>query len=449
MRQVERTLAAMAARAATPAIHWKGLETSYQELSELTRSWSKRLDSLNVRAGTVCGLLGDYSPQYCAALLALMAAGAVVAPLGQLRRSQVAEYAELASMRVLIEVRGGFDPDIEPLASPTPAVPLLDTFRERRHAGLIVFTSGSSGRPKGILHDCEAVLAKFESPRPAYRTLLFLLPDHFGGFNTLMSVFSYGGTAVVPDARTPEAVCRAIEDARAELLPVTPTFLNLLRASGTYVDFDLSSVKLVTYGTEVMPESTLQKVLGIFPNARFQQTYGLSELGVLRSRSRDSGSVWVKLGGEGFETRVVNGTLHVRSRSAMVGYLNAENPIDADGWMDTGDTVEVQGEYVRVLGRRSDVINVGGQKVFPQEVEELLLRAPHVTEAVVYAESHPLLGKVVAARISLDRPEPLLALKTRLRKFCLERLPSYKVPVRISIEGAESLMGERGKKIRP
>jgi acyl-CoA synthetase (AMP-forming)/AMP-acid ligase II len=331
-------------------------------------------------------------------------------------------------------------------AGTTPA--LIETFLERGHAGLVVFTSGSTGKPKGILHDCERVVKKFAEPRRAYRTLLFLLFDHFGGFNTLMAVLSYGGTMVMPSERTPREVARIVEAGRVELLPVTPTLLNLLLASGAAAEHDLSSVKLITYGTEVMPEATLRAIAKVAPQARLQQTYGLSELGVLRSKSRDSESLWVKVGGPGFETRVVDGILEVRSESAMVGYLNAPDPFDEDGWMSTGDRVEQDGEYFRILGRESEIINVGGQKVFPAEVETVLLEASNIDDVTVYGEEHRLMGAVVMARVSLHREEDPAALRSRLRKHCLAKLQPYKVPVRFQVTD-ESQHNLRYKKVRP
>ena len=89
---------------------------------------------------------------------------------------------------------------------------------------------------------------------------------------------------------------------------------------------DLSSLELVTYGTEVMPEATLRRLAEVLPGVRLQQTYGLSELGILRSKSRDDRSTWVRLGGEGYELRVRDGLLEVKAHSAMLGYLNAPSP---------------------------------------------------------------------------------------------------------------------------
>ena len=131
----------------------------------------------------------------------------------------------------------------------------------------------------------------------------------------------------------------------------------------------------------------------------------------------------------------------------MVGYLNAPNPIDEDGWMCTGDRVEVDGEYFRILGRQSDMINVGGQKVFPVEVETVLLEADNVVEAAVYGAKHPMLGNVVHARITLGEPEDRRALTERLRAHCVGRLAKFKMPVRFHIADADQ-HSVRFKKVR-
>lgn len=82
---------------------------------------------------------------------------------------------------------------------------------------------------------------------------------------------------------------------------------------------DMSSLELITYGTEVMPESVLKRLHMALPNARLLQTYGLSELGIMRSKSRDSNSLWVKVDGEGYDTKVVDGILWIKADSAMLG----------------------------------------------------------------------------------------------------------------------------------
>ena len=103
---------------------------------------------------------------------------------------------------------------------------------------------------------------------------------------------------------------------------------------------------------------------------------------------------------------------------------------------------------MRIVGRKSDVINVGGQKVVPVEVETVLLQADNIREATVYAVTHPLLGQVAQARVSLEEPETPLALTERLRKFCVDRMAKYKIPMRFVIIPEDEQHNERFKKIR-
>ncbi len=444
---IEIILQRMRKNGAAPALFWRNREYNYSAFLDMIAAWRGRLAANGIGSGAVCGVLGDYSPQVCALFYALMEAGAILVPFTHAIEVEMPAFMEIAGVEHLFRFDAEDHWTLQAIDAATPNG-LVVEFRNRRTAGLIVFTSGSTGKPKGILHDCERVMRKFVTERPGWATVLFLMMDHFGGFNTLLSTFAYGGSAICVPERTPAAVCQTIQQARATLLPTTPTFLNLLIASGSYRGTDLSSVKLITYGTEVMSEATLQKVNAIFPNAQIKQTYGLSELGVLRSKSESADSTWVKIGGEGFEVKVVENTLWVRSEANMVGYLNAPNPFDTEGWMCTGDQVEVKGEYLRILGRKSEMINVGGQKVFPVEVENVLLEAENIREATVYGVKHPLMGQVVHARLSLFEPEDSLQLAERLRKFCLGRLAKHKVPVRFTVVPNDEQFGERFKKIR-
>jgi acyl-CoA synthetase (AMP-forming)/AMP-acid ligase II len=295
--------------------------------------------------------------------------------------------------------------------------------------------------------DFKRLLAKFEVPRPACRTLVFLLLDHIGGINTLLHGLCHGGTIVTIPERDPDAVCAAIEAHRIQLLPTTPTFLRMLLIADAIRRHDLSSLELITYGTEPMPPSTLAAAREALPWVRFKQTYGLSELGILPTQSRDSGSVWLKLGHAGFEHKIVDGVLWIRSPSAMLGYLNAPSPFDADGWFNTQDLVERDGEYIRILGRKSELINVGGEKVHPSEIENVLLQIDNIKDVTVRGQPNPVTGEVVAAKITPLGPEDPDALKRRVRQFCQARLERYKIPAVIDVV-LEDHYGARFKKSR-
>jgi long-chain acyl-CoA synthetase len=430
------------------AIYWMGSNYTYKDLLIKIDEWVDILEHNNINQGSICGFVGDYSPATCSLVFALMKRKAIIVPLSdQVEDTKIYSFKKIAGVKFLITIDNNDNYSIE-TNKINSNNNLISDFIKCQHPGLVVFTSGSTGEPKGILHDCENVMGKFIDIRNGWGTILFLLVDHFGGFNTLLSSFAYGGSAICIPDRKPESVCQIIEETKATLLPTTPTFINMLIASRSYQNFDLSSIKLITYGTEVMPESTLVKLKGIFPNAKIKQTYGLSELGVLRSKSKSDNSVWVKVGGEGFETKIIDGYLWVRSHSNMVGYLNAPNPINKKGWMNTGDQVEVKGDYIKILGRKSEMINIGGQKVFPIEIETVLLEAENITEATVFGKDHPIMGKVLSANISLKTPESLSELKDRLRKHCVNKLANWKVPLRFNIMSNEKQHNERFKKIR-
>ena len=117
-----------------------------------------------------------------------------------------------------------------------------------------------------------------------------------GGVNTLFYTLSNSGMSVVPRDRSPDGVCQSIEEHRVELLPTSPTFLNLLLLSSASTRYDISSLRLVTYGTEPMPERTLARLSAAFPHGELLQTYGSTEFGILRSKSRGrDSSVLTKL----------------------------------------------------------------------------------------------------------------------------------------------------------
>jgi long-chain acyl-CoA synthetase len=419
---------------------------SYRELTELVTAWRSRLEQAGVSPGSVVAIDGTFSPNTCAAFLAAAARGAVIAPLTPLMRAQRDGMLEIAEASLLVEIAEDDTFTLRPLPGRVTN-PLTLRLNERGHAGLIVFSSGSTGTPKAILHDLAAILGKFRKIRQRKTTLTFLLFDHIGGVDTMLNTFGSGGTLVTVPQRTPEFVAQAVERHRVHTLPVPPSFLNLFLISGVWETRDLSSLKVIAYGTEPMPETTLKRLHEILPEVSLVQTYGMSELGVLRSRSKSSDSLWLKFTGEEFRVKVVDGLLWIKADTAMLGYLNAPDLFDADGWLNTQDAVEVDGEYLRILGRASDLINVGGQKVYPAEVEDVLLQLDNVRDAAVYGKAHPMLGQIVAARVSLAEPEALDVFKRRLHAFCRERLARYQIPVVVELVEAEQF-GARFKKRR-
>ena len=423
-----------------------GQRVTYAELLVASEAWHGSLSEHRVGLGSVVAIEGSFSLNACGAFLAAMRLGAVVVPLTPLMRAHREKFLDIAEASLLIELDETDSFELRELGR-RPTNPLTLKLHERAHPGLVIFSSGSTGAPKAILHDLLAILEKFRKVRQQKTTLTFLLFDHIGGIDTMLGTFGSGGCVVTVAQRTPELVVRAIEEHRVHTLPTSPTFLNLFLISGVWEHRDLSSLKVIAYGTEPMPEGTLKRLHEVFPDVALVQTYGMSELGVLRSRSRDSTSLWLKFTGEEFETKVVDGILWVKADAAMLGYLNAPDLFDADGWLNTQDAVEVDGEYLRILGRASDLINVGGQKVYPAEVENLLLQMDNVEDVAVFGKAHPMMGQVVAARFKLRESEPLDQFKRRMNAFGRERMARYQIPVFVELATGDQF-GVRFKKLR-
>jgi len=420
-----------------------GGTVSHARVAAMVAEWGARLDRHGVAPGEGVVVLGDHAAEPVALMLALAARGAVVTPLADLPPAVVAERARAAAADWLIDLGQG-GAAVPRRLSPGPRGPLLERLAESGRAGLILFSSGSSGAPKACLLDLDSLLETAATPRPGHVTLAFLLFDHIGGINTAIRALGHGGTVVVLRERGPEAVAAAIAGHRVELLPASPTFLRMLLISGAAERHDLSSLRLITYGTEVMAPATLAALARAFPQARLKQTYGLSEIGIVPTRSRAPDQLWVKIG---VEHRVIDGILWLRAPTAMLGYLNAPSPFDADGWLNTGDRVETDGPWLCILGRDSELINVGGAKVHPAEVEAVLLAAGNIRDATVAARASPVSGTVVEAVLDLIEPETPAALRARLSAFCRDRLEPHKVPLSFRIAAAP-LHSERFKKRR-
>ena len=196
-----------------------------------------------------------------------------------------------------------------------------------------------------------------------------------------------------------------------------------------------------------MSQGTLDALCEIFPNAKILQKYGTSEFGSPRALSRANDSLWLKLKGDELDVRVIDGILWVRTDTAMLGYLNAASPFDEEGWYCTGDLVERDGDWVHILGRESDIIVVGGEKVYPQEVEDTILGLAIVEDVVVKGEPHPILGQMVIAQVSLLEPLEEKVVRKEIRKHCRERLAPYKIPSKVEVAGSP-LTTDRQKKVR-
>ena len=409
---------------------------TYAALGKSVEQWLERIEMDGIKPGDTVAFVGDFSPNTIALYLALALHRCVLVPLAREHDpDRLPDFMATAQVNYIY----GFDHDDKLSESKKKSFkivhPLIQSLRDKGNPGLILFSSGSTGKSKAALLDFSTILNKFEVEKRAYRTAGFLMFDHIGGVNTLLYVLSNLGTFVTLSDRSPNSVLARIEKYQIELLPTSPTFIKLILLSEAYNDFDLSSLRLVTYGTEPMPQQILDRFIEVMPHVKLQQTYGLTEVGILRSQSKENGSLWVRIGGEGYQWRVVDGILQIHSNATMLGYLNADAPMTDDGWFITGDEVEVDGEYVRILGRKSELINVGGLKVYPAEIEGVIEILDFVESATVRGEKNVIVGNVVCARIKLSEGNQMTEEEAvaRIKSWCAERLERFKIPAKIEI----------------
>lgn len=442
MRGLERFLETLRSCTSKSCIEGADGNYTYGHLLEEMERWQSHFDRLNIEPGTVIGLRADYSLHAVAALVALISRQAVAAliPRDRAIDDYLADAHAVAFMDLRLDGRHEWH-----VTSHRATHPLLDKLRVSGDGGVVLFTSGSTGRPKAALHGAERFLSKFRKPGRPFRTLAFLLFDHIAGQDTLFYTLANGGTLVVTRRRDPAAVLTLIESHKVEVLPTSPSFLRLLCFSNVASECDLSSLKIITYGSEPMDPSTLARLNSRFSDVQISQKYGATEAGSPRSVSKGNDSLWLKFKSDGIDVKVVDDVLWIRSESVILGYLNAPSPVDQEGWYCTGDVVEVDGEWLRFRGRKADTINVGGEKVSPAEVEHSILELDFVRDAVVMGMPHALLGQVVIARVSLATTdiEPKVA-TTLIWRHCRQRLAPYKAPVKIEIS-PEGLTNDRQK----
>lgn len=429
------------------AIIYNNKKYPYSWLIEKINECQNNFISLGLN-NKVVSLIGDYDPYSIASFFALLEIDSIIVPFNKnIKKHNRLEYERIAEVEKAITFDGT---DIVVSSKDVKASHnLILQLKRERHPGLILFSSGSTGDSKAIVHDFDSLIKKFRhEKKPSKPIIPFLMFDHIGGINTLFYTLSNTGCIVTIDNHSVEEICAAVEKYKVQILPVSPTFLNLLIISEAYKKFDLSSLEVISYGTEVMSESILKKIHNIFPDIKILQTYGLSETGILNSRSEANNSTWVKLGGENIELRVKNNMLEIKTPSAMMGYINASSPFTEDGWIKTNDLVEQKGDYYRIIGRNSDIINVGGEKVYPSEVENILLDMNNVEDVSIVGEKNIILGQIVKAKVKLKDNMSLRDFSIKMKIFCRDKLAGYKIPQKVEIIKDEELYSERFKKKR-
>ncbi len=312
--------------------------------------------------------------------------------------------------------------------------PLVQKQISSGRGGVVFFSSATTGEPKVVLHDYQTLRLRYDdhAKRKPLRTISFLGFDHIGGFNTLLYSRATGLEVVRTTSRDPAEIWRVVERENVRLLPVTPTFLRMMDP-----DRVPRCIRVISYGSERMDQPTLSRVCDALPWVDFRQMYGSSEMGILRTRSKARDSLWFEIDtDDGTDVEVVDGELRIRREHSMLGYLNAPSPLDSHGWYRTGDIVEVERErnrrdWIRVLGRRDFVINCGGEKVLPSEIEDVAMAHPSAIRAKAFGIPNAILGQAIEVIIQIRGGPSNAPTLEEMRRHFAALLPETRRPHRI------------------
>ncbi len=322
----------------------------------------------------------------------------------------------------------------------------------------VLFTSGTSGTPKGAILSHRAFIASARASEQNLgwlegdRWLLSMPLAHVGGLSVLTRTLLARKAAILTNFRgaDPHPICEVIARERATIVSFVPTMLARLFESEPDYRFP-SYVRAVLLGGAPAPASLLEeaRIRGV----PLLTTYGLTEACSQVTTQRYGTRPGLEQGAghplPGLELRIVEGEIQVRGPNTISGYLFEERrPFSADGWFQTGDHGSLDAEgRLHVRGRRSDLIVTGGENVYPFEVEQALERWPEIARACVFGVPDEIWGETVACAVVLepaarrDREPDLLA---RLEAYLRDELAPHKRPRRVAfVESIE--VGPGGK----
>jgi acyl-coenzyme A synthetase/AMP-(fatty) acid ligase len=314
---------------------------------------------------------------------------------------------------------------------------------EARHTEWVLLTSGTGGIPKLVLHDLASLIGAIKPRVETFDTVVwatFYDIRRYGGLQIFLRAIVTGTSMILSQAGEPvSAYLARLRQNGVTHISGTPSHWRWVLLSGVA---NMISPSYVRLSGEIADQSILDSLQATYPNAAVSHAFASTEAGVgfnvidrkegfpatlIEAQSPDA-EVWF---------RIVDNSLQIRSKRTASRYLGDDQPaiIGPEGFVDTGDIVELRGDRYYFVGRRGGVINVGGQKIFPEEVENVINRHPAVRMSMVHGRRNPMMGALVVADVVLERTSSNLPEKEIAKEIlnrCREALPPYKVPVKVS-----------------
>ncbi len=443
------------------SLTWAKLDA---EVDRVAVAW----EDAGMGPGTVVAFLLDKRPEVVVGFLACARIGAIYVPVNhKLQVDQLEDQFEVAGVTAMV-----WEPTHQALADrlarrvrwairvdaldpgPSAAVPPGEPGRRAAFVATADtpcyynYTSGSTGRPKGAITTSRNILVNAVATAEG---LGFAPEDVYLG---MFSVFAhphelfhrsilYGGAFVVVDSLSPRHIAETVRRFRVTWMMAVPSFYEMLLDFQEVARLDLGSLRVLEAGGAYVSAATLERMEQAF-GARFLPVWGSTEttgvgLGMLAEGVRRPGSTGKAI--PGYAMRVVGedghdvpvgevGELWMRGDAVALGYVNQPEETAAqfhDGWYATRDLVSMDTDgFVYFTGRRSEMLKVGGIRVFPLEIEQVIAQHPEVRNVVVVRAEERLRGEIARAVVQLA-PTSTLSVRA-LQAWCRARLATYKVP---------------------
>lgn len=465
---------------------------SFKELFDRVNRLAHALIRVGVRPGDRVAILNYNEPRYVESLFAIWKVGAIAVPLNHLFKGRELEFlindcaakililgedygrlidsirSQLRSVEKYICIGSGrqemesYENLIALGSSAEPQLNLTET-----DLASIVYTSGTTGRPKGVMlshknHLADARNTVIEISLRPQHSILNLLPFyHTGGICIMLRHYYIGNTQVLMRAFDPQKTLETLEKEKISHVFLVPTVVTAVLQVPGIEKYDLRNLQMILYGAASIPVEVLRQALKVF-KCEFFQIFGQTEAGpcmtVLRPEDHHvegRPEKVKKLASAGralvnYEVRVVDdtgndvkigdvGEVIGRGENNMMGYWDRpEETAQAlrGGWLYTGDLAKIDEDgFIYIVDRKKDLIRSGGEFIAPREVEEVLYTHPAILEAAVIGVPHPTWGETVKAVVALKKG--MIATEGEIIQFCKENLASYKKPT--SVDFMDSL----------
>ena len=397
---------------------------TYGQLKDNTRHLERDLSSLE---GKICAITSDSKMSLACYLpvLSKICRGLYLQPSGLspeyladlYKKIGVTHRLELTGSRCRLEVLS--DVDVKEISA----------------SGIILSTSGTSGQPKVLNYSLRSLMSKTKvdiTRGSEFNWGLCYDLNRFAGLQVYLQAISSGSTI------TPLKTCMPVAE---QVDMCIQTGVNAISATPSYWRQLLMApcisklnIRLVTLGGEIADQSILAGLRKTFPDTRIVHIYASTEAGVgfsVKDGKEGFSLERIQLENTNLSLKVVDNVLFIKSTSSAESVLYGKIDVDDEGYINTGDLVEIKDDRYVFKGRVSGTINVGGNKVLPEEIESVLNSHPDVLMSRVYPKKNPILGALVCAEIVLNTSEDNASYKnieSQLKASCKEYLEPFKVP---------------------